>query len=180
MNTKSAVITIAIALVLNVNLLAQTTAPYRIATKTTLENAGSLRAEGAAFATHMQCNTLQDRIMCRLLEAWGTWKPGYEGWLDWSNGLYAEDAVIAAIGETDQDFRDYQQSMKLQRDKFQMEMGPIIQIIVDGNLAALVYDMFLLSKDKGELIQKIKVTEFNAFEEKDGKRMVTRLDLYTS
>lgn len=84
-----------------------------------------------------------------------------------------------AIGETPQHFADYQASMKAQRDALTMEMGPIMQIAVDGNTASLIYYMFMSLKNEPEKTIKIIVTEFNTFDYVDGELMVTRLDLYT-
>lgn len=122
-----------------------------------------------------------DQIKKRLIEAWASWVPDYEGWLKWSGSLYTPDALIYAIGDEPQRFADYQASMKYQRDCASMEMGPIMQIAVEDNTAALVYHMYLTPKNvaSAETID-IVVTEFNTFEEINGMLMVTRLDLYTS
>ncbi len=56
-----------------------------------------------------------------------------------------------------------------------MEMGPIMQIAVDGNTASLIYYMFMTPKnDPGKTI-KIIVTEYNTFGVVNGELMVTRL-----
>ena len=60
-----------------------------------------------------------------------------------------------------------------------MEMGPIMQIIVEGNVAALVYHMYLTPKAAIAPTFDMLVTEYNTVEERDGKLMVTHLDLYT-
>lgn len=61
-----------------------------------------------------------------------------------------------------------------------MEMGPIMQIAVEGYTAALVYHIYLCPKAQLEKCFDIMVTEFNTFEETDGQLMVKRLDLYTT
>lgn len=123
---------------------------------------------------------LEDQIKKRLLESWGTWVPDYEGWLKWSSDLYTPDALIYAIGDTPQRFADYQASMRYQRDAATMEMGPIMQIAVEENTAALIYHMYLTPKATPEKTFDILVTEFNTFEMRDSRLMVTRLDLYTT
>ena len=70
--------------------------------------------------------------------------------------------------------------MKEQRDACSMEMGPIIRMIVEDNVAALVYHMYLTPKGmENAPTFSIMVTEYNTLEEVDGKLMVTHLDLYT-
>ena len=146
----------------------------------TKENSRELREQAAQAAKSREASTLQDRIKQGLYIAWGEWQPDYEGWLKWSDDLYAADATISAIGDTEQKFRDYQASMKEQRDACSMEMGPIIRMIVEDNVAALVYHMYLTPKGmENAPTFSIMVTEYNTLEEVDGKLMVTHLDLYT-
>ena len=140
----------------------------------------SMREEAAKAVEAMEAVTLADRIRQRMYIAWGQWQPDYEGWLKWSDDLYAADAMISAIGDTDQKFRDYQASMKEQRDACEMEMGPILKMIVEDNVAALVYNMYLSPKGmENAPVFSMMVTEYNTLEEVDGKLMVIRLDLFT-
>ena len=125
-----------------------------------------------------------DIIKERFFRAWDEWKPDYEGWLKWSDGLYAPDAKIIAIGEKPQDFHDYQKSMKGQRDAFSMDMGEIENCVVEKDTIAISYKMYMTAKaDYGNLKKGvcyiIKVTEFNTFSNVAGYKepMVTRLDL---
>jgi len=152
----------------------------RTVSNVTKDNSKQLRMEAAAKAKKEQPQNLQEQIKQRLYEVWGTWHPDYEEWLKWSDDLYLPDATIMAIGDTPQKFRDYQASMKLQRDACIMEMGPIMQMTVEGNVASLVYLMYLTPKGmENAPTFKMMITEFNTFKEVDGKLMVTRLDLYT-
>lgn len=41
---------------------------------------------------------------------------------------------------------DYRTSMKYQRDRCTMEMGPLLQAIADGDTVAFVYEMYLTPK----------------------------------
>jgi len=145
----------------------------------TKENSAALRAVSAEKARAAATDSRSDQIKKRIIESWSEWVPDYEGWLKWSSSLYTPDSMIYAIGKTPQRFADYQASMKAQRDAFTMEMGPIMQIAVDGNTASLIYYMFMTPKNEPEKTIKIIVTEFNTFDYVDGKLMVTRLDLYT-
>lgn len=145
---------------------------------TTKENSRELRISAMNASKSAKNGTLAERITNHMNIAWGEWQPDYEGWLAWSNALYAPDAVINAIGG-EQLFRDYQASMKSQRDMCSMEMGPIEQSIVQDNVIALVYHMYLTPKFEGAPTADMMVTEFNTLEERDGKLIVTRLDLYT-
>lgn len=149
--------------------------------KVTKENSRELREKMAAEAkAHVAANR-REEIYDRMMISWGQWQPDYEGWLKWSDDLYAADAVISAIGDNDQKFRDYQASMREQRERCSMEMGPIMQATVDDNgVMALIYYMYLTPKGvEGAPTFAMLVTEFNKFEEVDGRLMVTRLDLYT-
>lgn len=150
---------------------------YYETSQVTAENSADLRAEAKAEAESAKAETTEEEILNRLVVSWGDWKPDYEGWLDWSNGLYTPDSSITAIGGT-QAFGDYQISMKDQRDACDMEMGPIMNITVSGNEAALVYYMYLTPKGTDTTMSMI-ITEFNTFEMVDGKLMVTDLHLYT-
>lgn len=150
---------------------------YYESDEVTAENSASLRAEAKAEAESAASNTTEEEILNRLVIAWGDWKPDYEGWLNWSDSLYTPESSITAIGGT-QKFRDYQASMKEQRDTCDMEMGPIMNITVSGNEAALVYKMYLTPKGTNTTMSMI-ITEFNTFELVDGKLMVTDLHLYT-
>lgn len=145
---------------------------------TTYENAKELRMKAMQKALETPGNTLAQRIKNRFDIAWGEWKPDYEGWLKWSGDLYKEDAIINAI-DGEKIFSDYQASMKYQRDACYMEMGPIEQAIVEDNVIALVYHMYLTPKQDNAKTIDMMITEYNAMEEKDGKLRVTRLDLYT-
>ena len=48
--------------------------------------------------------------------------------------------IINAIGG-EQKHCDYRTSMKCQRDRCTMEMGPLLQAIADGDTVAFVYDL---------------------------------------
>lgn len=143
----------------------------------TAENSKELRKAAMNEINSLPADTLEEQIRQRLYTWWGNWQPDYEGWLKCANDLYAEDATIYAIGG-EQKFSDYKASMKGQRDACEMEMGPIMQMTVDGNTATLVYNMYLTPKGTDSTLSMM-ITEYNTFEEIDGKLMVTRLDLYT-
>ena len=134
----------------------------------TKENSARLRKQAMEFANANSKGTHSDEIKRRLIEAWGEWVPDYEGWIKWSDSLYTPDSIIYAIGEKPQRFADYQGSMKHQRDAFSMEIGPIMQIAVDGDTAALIYYMYLTPRNEPEKTRRLIVTEYNTFEEKDG------------
>jgi len=145
----------------------------------TKENSAKFRKESADKAKTMATDSWSDQIKKRILEAWASWVPDYEGWIKWSGSLYTPDSLIYAIGDKPQRFSDYQKSMKSQRDAFSMEMGPIMQIAVDGNTASLIYYMYMTPKNEPDKTMRIIVTEFNTFGIVENKLMVTRLDLYT-
>lgn len=148
--------------------------------KDTKENSKELRLQAMNDAKAKTPLNRQEEIMQLLYVAWGEWQPDYEGWLKWSGGLYAADATISAIGDTPQKFSAYQASMGKQRAACEMEMGPILRMTVAGNVAALVYRMYLTPKGIENAPDfYMMVTEFNTVEEVDGKLMVTHLDLYT-
>ena len=152
----------------------------RTVTEVSIDNSKQLRMEAAERARKANPKNLQEQIKQRLYEAWGTWQPDYDGWLKWSDDLYLPDANILAIGNTPQTFHDYQASMKLQRETCFMEMGPIMQLVVEDNVASLVYEMYLTPKGiKDAPTFNMMITEYNTFEMVDGKLMVKRLDLYT-
>ena len=159
------------------DLIYRTTQQVVVPGTVTPENAKELRIAAMEAINAIPAETQEDRIRQRLYTWWGEWQPDYEGWLQCANDLYAEDAAIYAIGG-EQRFSDYKASMKGQRSLYTMEMGPIQQMTVDGNTATLVYTMFLTPKG-GSKPMSMLITEFNSFEEIDGKLMVTRLDLYT-
>ena len=124
-------------------------------------------------------DTLESQLKYRLVKAWADWQPDYQGWLAWSDTLYAPDSVIEAIGG-EQSFTDYQASMKLQREKATMAMGPITDFALEGNTAIIHYHMYLTSDGIiGKTTKDINVTERNTFDEIDGEWMVTRLVLTT-
>lgn len=139
---------------------------------------GRLRIEAAKTVDSIDTSTMEGRIKVRLIESWANWQPDYEGWLKWSDDLYASDAIIDAIGG-EKLFKDYQKSMKAQRDANTMEMGPIATMEVTGNIATITYNMYLTPKDNPEKTRKIIVKEINKFEEIDGVLKVVRLDLST-
>ena len=147
-----------------------------------IENAvqdGRRRIEASETLADIPTDTLEGRIEARLVEAWANWKPDYEGWIAWSDDLYASDATINAIGG-EQDFRDYQKSMRHQRETYTMEMGPIETIEVEDNVATITYNMYLTTKRGFPRTVRTVVTEVNTFEEIGGKLTVIRLDLSTS
>jgi len=147
----------------------------------TEENSEELRLESSADAEqeYGDSSDLSDQIKLRLFEWWGAWQPDYESWLEIADGLYAADADITAIGGETQKYSDYRVAMKSQREQVDMEMGPIMNITVDGNTATLVYHMYLTPKSSPDTTFDTIVTEYNTFEEVDGKLMVTDLHLYT-
>ena len=147
--------------------------------KVTKDNSRELRKKTMAEIDGSPVKTLQDEMIKRMYDWWGNWVPDYEGWLKHADSLYAPNAIINAIGG-EQDYSDYRVSMKTQRDRYTMEMGPILQSIVGEDTVALTYDMYLMPKDmEDQVTYKMTVTEFNRFGIVDGKLMVTRLDLYT-
>lgn len=151
----------------------------RLTEKATKENAKELRVKAMQEVDAKPVVTLQDEMVKRMYDWWGSWVPDYEGWLKIADSLYAPNAIIHAIGG-EQKYCDYRVSMKDQRDRCTMEMGPILQSIVGEDTVALVYDMYLMPKVmEDKVCWKMTVTEFNHFGIVDGKLMVTRLDLYT-
>jgi hypothetical protein len=128
--------------------------------------------------------SFSERAKDRLYEAWDAWKPGYEDWLEWSNSLYAPDAVMIAMdGDKPELFRDYQAKMQHFRDQFTMEMGVIDRCIVADGITAHTYQMYMTPKGQGkDKTVVIPVTEFNHFAEVDGydKPMVVKLELITA
>ncbi|MCR4675373.1 MAG: hypothetical protein K5675_10195 [Lachnospiraceae bacterium] len=151
----------------------------RLTEKATIENAKELRINAMEEIDKKEISSIQDEMEKRMYDWWGTWQPDYEGWLKCADSLYAPNAVINAIGG-EQIYSDYRTSMKDQRDRCSMEMGPILQSIVSEDTVALCYEMYLTPKGlDNPPVFTMMVTEFNKFEEVDGKLMVTRLDLYT-
>ena len=145
----------------------------------TMKNSRELRIKAMNEIDALPVRTKQDEMLKRMYDWWGTWQPDYEGWLKCADSLYAQSAIINAIGG-EQKYCDYRVSMKGQRDACNMEMGPILQAIVNEDTVALVYDMYLIPKGmENPPVFKMTVTEFNHFDLVDGKLMVTRLDLYT-
>ncbi len=128
--------------------------------------------------------SLSEKAKDRLYEAWDAWKPGYEDWIDWSNGLYAPDAVMVAMdGDEPEVFSQYQAKMKHFRDRFDMEMGTIERCIVADGVTAHTYKMYMTPKGQGaDRTVVIPVTEFNHFAEVPGydEVMVVKLELVTA
>ena len=122
-----------------------------------------------------------ERAKERLYEAWDAWKPGYEDWIEWSNGLYAPDAqMIAMDGDEPELFQAYQAKMKHFRDQFDMEMGVIERCIAADGVTAHTYKMYMTPKEQGpDATVVILVTEFNHFADLPGydKPMVVKLEL---
>ena len=138
-----------------------------------------LNSQKEAEKLYGDSKELSDEIKLTLFNWWGNWKPDYESWLEIADGLYAENADISAIGGETQKYSDYRVAMKSQRDQVNMEMGPIMNITVDGNTATLVYHMYLTPKASPDTTFDTIVTEYNTFGEVDGELMVTDLHLYT-
>ena len=126
--------------------------------------------------------SFSQRAKERLYEAWDAWQPDYEGWVEWSNGLYTPDALmIAMAGAEPEKFSTYQAKMKHYRDTFDMKMGVIERCVVEDGVTAHTYQMFLTPKGQDKTIV-IPVTEFNHFAEVEGydKPMVVKLELVTA
>ncbi|MDD6363532.1 MAG: hypothetical protein PUG18_09865 [Lachnospiraceae bacterium] len=128
----------------------------------------------------------ENTILCRIYEWWANWKPDYEGWLACADDLYADTAIIDAIGPEPQQYKDYRASMKGQRDAFEMDMGPIETCVVEGDTVAFNYKMYMTpKKDMGPMKKGstlvLKVSEFNTFANVEGydKPMVVHLQLLT-
>jgi len=132
----------------------------------------------------IQVPSFTERAKDRLYEAWDSWKPGYDDWVEWSNGLYAPDAVMIAMeGDEPELFRDYQAKMKGFRDAYDMEMGTIERCVAADGVTAHTYKMYMTPKGQGaDKTIVIPVTEFNHFGVVDGydKPMVVRLELVTA
>ena len=126
--------------------------------------------------------SFSERAKDRLYEAWDAWKPDYEGWVAWSDTLYAPDAVMIAMeGDTPERFSDYQAKMKGFRDGFDMEMGVIERCIVADGITAHTYKMYMTPK-RTDKTSVIAVTEFNHFADVPGydKPLVVKLELVTA
>jgi hypothetical protein len=124
----------------------------------------------------------EEKIRARMYQVWDEWKPGYDDWLKWSNTLYAPDATIEAIGGKTQPFKDYQKSMKLYRDSFNMDMGPIETCSIEGNVVHITYKMYMTPKGHdSNATSVIPVTEYNTFNDISGFEhpMVVHLKLIT-
>ena len=167
--------------ILVVLVIAATAAPWIVkasaAKNASAEAAQSqtLREQAYDEIADTVANSLEDELRLRLVKAWADWQPDYEGWLAWSDSLYAPDARIKAIGG-EQSFRDYQASMREQREKATMAMGPIMDFSVEDHTAIISYHMYLTS---GGRTRDIIVTEHNTFEKIDGQWMVTYLNIST-
>ena len=126
----------------------------------------------------------ENAMMRRIYEWWANWKPDYEGWLRCADSLYASSAIIDAIGPEPQIYKDYRDSMKGQRDAFDMDMGPIQTCVVEGDTIAFNYKMYMTPKadmgpvKKGQTVV-LKVSEFNTFANVEGyeEPMVVHLQL---
>ncbi len=117
----------------------------RLTEQATMENSKELRIKAMEDIDKMEISCPQDEMVKRMYDWWGTWQPDYEGWLKCADSLYAPNAIINAIGG-EQIYKDYRTSMKDQRDRCSMEMGPILQSIVSDDTVALIYDMYLIPK----------------------------------
>ena len=128
----------------------------------------------------------EERIRERIIQAWRDWKPGYEDWLAWSNRLYLPDATIRAIGDEPVPFNVYQGQMKAYRDAFDMEIGSFDWVIVEGDVVAVSYPMYMTQKIEfegrpvtGERV-KVPTTEFNRFTHDPENPMVMELWLLSA
>ena len=129
----------------------------------------------------------ENTMLQRIYEWWANWKPDYAGWLKCADSLYADAAIIDAIGAEPQKNADYRASMKDQRDMFDMDMGPIQTCVVEGDTVAFNYRMYMTPKadmgpmKKGQTVV-LKVSEFNTFAEVAGydMPMVVHLQLIAS
>jgi len=162
-------------------VLAQTHEVIYETNEVTKENSEELRLASQEEAQELYGDSeeLSDQMQLELFNWWGDWQPDYESWLKIADDLYAEDADITAIGGETQKYSDYRVAMKSQRDQVDMEMGPIMNMTVDGNTATLVYHMYLTPKASPNTTFDTIVTEYNTFGEVDGELMVTDLHLYT-
>lgn len=126
----------------------------------------------------------ENEIVRRIFEWWANWKPDYTDWLKCADSLYADSAIIDAIGSKPQKYADYRAAMKGQRDAFDMDMGPIQTCVVEGDTVAFNYRMYMTPKadmgpmKKGQTVV-LKVSEFNTFANVAGydKPMVVHLQL---
>ncbi len=168
-----------IPVAVNGNYEGETTAVYE-KRLCTAENSERLRKESQERARELYGNSTdpRDQIKLKLFNWWGDWVPDYEGWCKIADTLYAPGSTIVAIGGEPQIYENYRRSMRYQRDKMNMQMGPILNITVDGNVAALVYYMYLTPKGSNETRTTL-ITEYNTFEYVDGELMVTDLHLYS-
>ena len=121
----------------------------------------------------MRLTSLTVRLSARLV-LWPLWgRSAYPAFL---RGVMI---IINAIGG-EQKHCDYRTSMKCQRDRCTMEMGPLLQAIADGDTVAFVYEMYLTPKGmENAPTFTMMATEFNHFKMVGEKLIVTRLDLYT-
>lgn len=132
-------------------------------------------------------SAFENAITEHIYRWWANWQPDYEGWLKCADSLYADSAIIDAIGSEPQVYQDYRAAMKGQRDAFDMDMGPIQGFVVEKDTVAFHYRMYMTPKadmgsmKKGQTIV-LKVSEFNTFADVEGysEPMVVHLQLIAS
>ena len=102
-------------------------------------------------------------IRDRLVTGFKNWNGGYEGWLEWCNTLYEEDAYYNVYGQrlTLQQNKDLMGKML---EHYTMELGEIHNMIIEDDWCAIRYVVNIKNLDTGEVRTNMTM-EFVNFKE---------------
>ncbi len=105
----------------------------------------------------------EEAIRARFQQGFKNWNNGYEAWLEWCNILYETDAYYNVYGKrlTLQEYKDLCGQFF---SVYDIELGELDNIIVEGDWGAIRYSTYSTNKNTGEK-SELKTMEFVHFKD---------------
>jgi hypothetical protein len=108
---------------------------------------------------------LEKAIQNRLETGFKNWNGGYQSWLNWCNTLYDDKSMYNVYGER-WTMQQYKDAMGKFFNAFDIELGKFHNMLIEGNWAAIRYDVHCVNKETGKRMTQQSM-EFVRFKEID-------------
>ncbi len=109
-----------------------------------------LKKENLASHDKGKATEWEDAVRARFLNGFINWNKGYEPWVEWCKDLYEPDCRYNILAPEPLTLEQYQKSMKVFTDAFEIVLQPIDNLLIEGDWGAIRYDMKLTGKKGGQ------------------------------
>lgn len=115
----------------------------------------------------------EEAIRTRIRTGFGNWNSGYDAWLHWCNTLYEPDAYYNVYGAR-LTLQEYKDMMGQFFQAFDIRLGDIHNMLVEGDWAAIRYTVYVCNKATGDEteLHTMEFVQFKYNPEPIGARVV--------